>query len=130
MEELKRAGERLFNAMASVILLIMRSEQSQRLYEEFSCMHENKTDEVKKKQSYEGEVMSVERSKEEMGEMLKAARVDAGYTQESFAEIAGMTRNEIRGFERGTGAFNCHKLYRFTFHLGLNPSDIMFKEGD
>lgn len=98
----------------------------QRLYTEFSCMHENRTKETLRKNNFLGEVMSNERSKFEMGEILKSVRESKGYTQEELASRAGINRNTLRSFENGVGAYNCHVLFRITYALELDPYEVMF----
>jgi len=57
---------------------------------------------------------------------LKAARVNAGYTQAQAAEIIGVTQDMISNWERGLSYPNVPNIQKIEIAYGIPYADIIF----
>lgn len=70
---------------------------------------------------------------ETFGQLLRRAREDAGYTQESFAEAVGLSRKTVQTIERTQGRPKIENevavVTRMALALGLSVSELSTKLG-
>lgn len=60
-----------------------------------------------------------------IGDQIRAARRDAGLTQEKLAELAGMDRQSINRIEQGHQAAIIDNLIRIADALGIPLADLV-----
>lgn len=60
-----------------------------------------------------------------LGDNLRKAREEKGWSQEELAERAGVHRTYVGGVERAEYNVTVLTLLRFTGALGVSPSDVM-----
>lgn len=111
------------------------ASDTQRLYTDFSCMHPNSTDEVKQKQSYEGEIMSKARSSSRLKRIRKGKKLSQSQLAEMATEVVEkydpkkkVTQQDISRAESNPGALAYAKLTAITYVLGVDDREIMYKE--
>ena len=56
---------------------------------------------------------------------LRAARVNAGYTQDELAEKLKVSRATVNAWERGRADLKPHHLYAFCYATGVSEDDII-----
>ena len=56
---------------------------------------------------------------------LKAARVNAGYTQDTLAEKLKVSRATVNAWECGRADLKPHHLYAFCYATGVSEDDIL-----
>lgn len=61
---------------------------------------------------------------------LKAARVNAGYTQETAAKTLGVTKDTVRNWERGRHYPNAIQIKKIEAAYGIPFSSIIFLSKD
>jgi transcriptional regulator with XRE-family HTH domain len=61
----------------------------------------------------------------EFGSRVRAARLEAGLTQEALAERAGLHSTYISNTERGYSGPNLYAIVRLAEGLGLDPAELM-----
>lgn len=59
------------------------------------------------------------------GGLLRAARKDAGLTQQELAERVGLTRTSITNIESGAQHINLRQLYLLAAAVGLHPARLL-----
>ncbi len=64
-----------------------------------------------------------------IGEAIRAARGDAGISQEALANAADIDRSYMGGIERGEHNLTIINLIRVATALRLKPSDLFKKSG-
>lgn len=69
------------------------------------------------------------RWKREFGERLRAAREEAGLTQERLAELVGVHRTYAGTVERGEQNVGLTNICEFALALGVEPADLMPPSG-
>ena len=62
----------------------------------------------------------------QLGRNIKAERVRKGYTQESFAEKIGVSREYISRIERGQENMSILKILSFSTALDTNIQNLLF----
>lgn len=65
----------------------------------------------------------------EIGEKLKNLRKKAGYTQESLAEVIGVSRNQLQKYEYGVDGIDTEKLQLLANALSV-PVQEFFMSGE
>lgn len=65
----------------------------------------------------------------EIGEKLKSLRKNAGYTQESLAEVIGVSRNQLQKYERGQDALSPERFQQLAAALSV-PVQAFFTDTD
>ena len=58
------------------------------------------------------------------GKMLRELRKEKGYSQEAFAERAGIDRSYMGHIERGEKSITLTKIYQLTEALSMKPSEF------
>lgn len=61
----------------------------------------------------------------QFGSALRAARIEAGITQEALAERSGLDRTYVSGAERGTRNPTLVTLVRLCEALGISPAELL-----
>ena len=56
---------------------------------------------------------------------LRAARVNAGYTQDELAEKLKVSRATVNAWECGRAGLKPHHLYAFCYATGVSEDDIL-----
>ena len=56
---------------------------------------------------------------------LRAARVNAGYTQDELAEKLKVSRATVNAWECGRADLKPHHLYAFCYATGVSEDDIL-----
>ena len=59
------------------------------------------------------------------GNVLRAARKEAGLTQEQLAHTAGVDRTSVSLFERGINQPTIRMLFKLATALGVSPSKLI-----
>ena len=59
-----------------------------------------------------------------MGERIRALRTKAGYSQESFADAAGVHRTYMGTLERGEANVSLSNLHKIATALGITLSEL------
>lgn len=59
---------------------------------------------------------------------LKAARVNAGFTQDELAEKLKVSRATVNAWERGRVEMKPHHVYAFCYATGVSEEDIILPE--
>ena len=60
-----------------------------------------------------------------LGRTIKSERVKLGYSQEGFANAAGLHRTFMGAIERGESNLSLHSLFRIAGALGVTLSDLI-----
>lgn len=60
-----------------------------------------------------------------LGRAVRAARVDAGLSQEALADRAGLHRTYVGGVERGERNISMASLFRIADALGVPPQELV-----
>src|SRR5580704_1025560 len=61
----------------------------------------------------------------QFGRQFRAARKDAGLTQQEIAERVGLTRTSITNIERGIQHISLRQLYLLAAAVGLHPAQLL-----
>jgi transcriptional regulator with XRE-family HTH domain len=61
----------------------------------------------------------------QFGRQFRAARNNAGLTQQEVAERVGLTRTSITNIERGTQHISLRQLYLLAAAVGLHPAHLL-----
>jgi len=64
----------------------------------------------------------------EFGRRLRELRIRQGYSQERFAEKAGLHRTYVGGVERGERNVSLENIWRIADALGVNPATLFLDE--
>jgi transcriptional regulator with XRE-family HTH domain len=70
-------------------------------------------------------IPAVRRVYEELGQRIRARRVERGLSQSKLAEYVELTRTSISNIENGRQHLPLHTLYRFADVLGCRPHDLL-----
>lgn len=62
---------------------------------------------------------------EKLGRLVKAARINAGLTQEDLASIISVSRTSISNIEAGRQKILLHTLYEIALGLGVDYRDLL-----
>jgi len=60
-----------------------------------------------------------------LGEAIRRARADRGYSQEAFADACGLDRSHVGRIERGERNVTFLNIVRMATAMHLKPSDIL-----
>ncbi len=60
-----------------------------------------------------------------VGESLRAHRLEAGLSQEAFAELIGVHRTYMGGVERGERNLTLRSLERIAERMGVDPRSLL-----
>ncbi|WP_374029600.1 helix-turn-helix domain-containing protein [Bdellovibrio bacteriovorus] len=63
------------------------------------------------------------------GEVLRALRIKAGFSQEELQEITGIARSNISAIENGRMEVTVHYALIFGAALKMHPAEILFPNG-
>ena len=66
----------------------------------------------------------------EIGEKLKNLRKKAGYTQETLAEVIGVSRNQLQKYEYGTDGIDTEKLQLLADALSVTVQEFFIERED
>jgi transcriptional regulator with XRE-family HTH domain len=58
------------------------------------------------------------------GQRVRELRKERGYSQEQFADLAGLDRSYMGHIERGEKNITLLKIYQISHALDLNPKDL------
>lgn len=61
----------------------------------------------------------------QFGRQFRAARKDAGLTQQEVAERVGLTRTSVTNIERGIQHISLRQLYLLAAAVGLHPAQLL-----
>ncbi len=65
-----------------------------------------------------------------MGELLRDARLVAGYTQKQLSQKAGISYQQIQKYEAGTNRVSVSRLFDLCHLLNVSPVELISKLGD
>ena len=64
-------------------------------------------------------------SKKQVGERLRALRLERGMTQQELAKILGTTQSNVSGLERGTRSLTIHQVVKLANALRTSTDEIL-----
>lgn len=65
-----------------------------------------------------------------LGDELKAARLEKGFTQKELANMSGVTIQTVLHYEKGTPSMTLNTLNRITHALGLNVVTVIYEPSE
>ena len=66
---------------------------------------------------------------EAVGDAIRTARKEQGYTQEAFALAAGLDRSYMGAIERGEFNLTLETLLKITSELGITAAELLGRAG-
>lgn len=68
--------------------------------------------------------------KEKMGQKIKMARKEKGFTQEHLAELVGISNRTLNLMEKGKSGMTIETLIKFCNSLGVSPNYMLSYKSD
>lgn len=68
--------------------------------------------------------------KERMGQKIKMARKEKGFTQEHLAELVGISNRTLNLMEKGKSGMTIETLIKFCNSLGVSPNYMLSYKSD